>query len=103
MLADPAERRAALEATLAKAAKVAGGAIRPDPALVDEVLYLVEEPTAIAGEFERSNLGLRAEVVISEMRNHQRYFAVVDGQGRLQNAFVAVSVWSGWTAIGGER
>ena len=91
VLVDPAERRAALEASLAKAAKLAGGAIRPDPALVDEVLYLVEEPTAIAGEFERSNLELPAEVVISELRNHQRYFAVVDGEGRLRNTFVAVS------------
>jgi glycyl-tRNA synthetase beta chain len=91
VLADPAERLAALEAQLARAAKAAGGAIRPDPALVDEVLYLVEEPTGIAGEFEASNLALPAEVVISELRNHQRYFAVVDGEGRLQNRFVAVS------------
>jgi glycyl-tRNA synthetase beta chain len=91
VLVDPVERRAALEATLEKAAKAAGGAIRHDPALVDEVLYLVEEPTAIPGEFERSNLELPAEVVISEMRNHQRYFAVVDGEGKLLNKFVAVS------------
>jgi glycyl-tRNA synthetase beta chain len=91
VIADPVARRAALEATLARAAKAAGGAIRPDPSLVDEVLYLVEEPTAIAGEFERSNLELPAEVVISEMRNHQRYFAVVDAQGQLLNRFVAVS------------
>ncbi|HVO19039.1 MAG TPA: glycine--tRNA ligase subunit beta [Anaeromyxobacter sp.] len=91
VLADPVERRGALEAQLAKAAKAAGGAIRPDPALVDEVLYLVEEPTAIAGEFEVSNLELPPEVVVSELRNHQRYFAVVDGEGRLKNRFVAVS------------
>jgi glycyl-tRNA synthetase beta chain len=91
VLADPAERRAVLEAQLAKAAKAAGGAIRPDRALVEEVLNLVEEPTAIAGEFEASNLELPPEVVISELRNHQRYFAVVDGQGRLKNRFVAVS------------
>jgi glycyl-tRNA synthetase beta chain len=88
---DPAERRADLEAAVAKAARAAGGAIRPDPALVDEVLYLVEEPTAIAGEFEASNLELPPEVVISEMRNHQRYFSVVDGEGKLANRFVAVS------------
>ncbi len=91
VLVDPAERRAALHATLEKAARAAGGAIRSDPALLDEVLYLVEEPTAIAGEFERSNLELPAEVVISELRNHQRYFAVVDGEGKLANRFVAVS------------
>jgi glycyl-tRNA synthetase beta chain len=91
VLADPAERREALHATLAKAATAAGGAIRHDLALQEEVLFLVEEPTAIAGEFEASNLELPAEVVISEMRNHQRYFAVVDGHGKLLNKFVAVS------------
>jgi glycyl-tRNA synthetase beta chain len=91
VIADPAARRAALEKELARAAKAAGGAIRPDPALVDQVLYLVEEPTAIAGAFEKQNLELPPEVVISEMRNHQRYFAVVDGKGKLTNRFVAVS------------
>ena len=55
------------------------------------MLDLVEEPTGVAGEFERSNLELPPEVVVSEMRNHQRYFAVVDGQGKLKNRFVAVS------------
>ncbi|BDG06219.1 glycine--tRNA ligase subunit beta [Anaeromyxobacter oryzae] len=91
VLADPAERRAALEKELARAAKAAGGRIREDAALVDQVLHLVEEPTAIAGAFEESNLELPPEVVISEMRNHQRYFAVIDGKGRLTNRFVAVS------------
>jgi glycyl-tRNA synthetase beta chain len=91
VLVDPAERRAALVAELARAAKAAGGVLRPDEALVEQVLYLVEEPTAIVGEFERSNLELPAEVVISEMRNHQRYFAVVDRAGSLKNRFIAVS------------
>jgi len=45
----------------------------------------------VVGEFERSNLDLPAEVVISELRNHQRYFAVVDGKGGLKHRFVAVS------------
>jgi glycyl-tRNA synthetase beta chain len=91
VLADPVERRAALEAELTRAARAAGGKVRPDPALVEQVLNLVEEPTAVAGEFERSNLELPPEVVISEMRDHQRYFAVLDGKGRLKNRFIAVS------------
>lgn len=91
VLADPVERRAALEAELARAAKGAGGKVREDGPLVEQVLYLVEEPTAVAGAFERSNLELPPEVVISEMRNHQRYFAVVDGKGKLTNRFIAVS------------
>jgi glycyl-tRNA synthetase beta chain len=91
VMVDPAERRAAVEAGLAAAAKAAGGKIRPDEALVEQVTFLVEHPTAIAGEFEKQNLELPQEVVVSEMRNHQRYFAVLDGKGRLRNRFVAVS------------
>ncbi len=91
VIVDPAERRAAVEKELARACKRAGGVQRPDEPLVDQVTWLVEHPTAIAGSFEKSNLELPPEVVVSEMRNHQRYFAVVDGKGRLTNRFVAVS------------
>jgi len=91
VLVDPDERRAAVEKELSRAAGKSGGSLRPDEPLVEQVTWLVEHPTGIAGTFEKSNLELPPEVVISEMRNHQRYFAVVDGKGRLQNRFVAVS------------
>src|SRR5512133_754619 len=91
VIVDPAVRRALVVKELEAAAKKAGGKIRPDEPLVDQVLHLVEHPTAIVGEFEKSNLELPAEVVVSEMRNHQRYFAVVDAKGNLTNRFVAVS------------
>jgi glycyl-tRNA synthetase beta chain len=91
VLVDPDERRAAVEKELSRAARKAGGSLRSDESLVEQVTWLVEHPTGIAGSFEKSNLELPPEVVISEMRNHQRYFAVVDGKGRLQNGFVAVS------------
>jgi glycyl-tRNA synthetase beta chain len=91
VIVDPAVRRGLVVKGLEAAAKKAGGKIRPDEPLVDQVLHLVEHPTAILGEFERSNLELPAEVVVSEMRNHQRYFAVVDAKGNLTNRFVAVS------------
>jgi glycyl-tRNA synthetase beta chain len=91
VVVDPGVRRAAVEKELAQAARKAGGVLRPDPALVEQVTWLVEHPTGVAGSFEKSNLELPPEVVISEMRNHQRYFAVVDGGGRLLNRFVAIS------------
>jgi glycyl-tRNA synthetase beta chain len=91
VVVDPDERRAAIERERARAAKAAGGRVREDPELLDEVNELVEHPTAIWGEFERSNLELPPEVVISEERKHQRYFAVVDGKGALRNRFVAVA------------
>jgi glycyl-tRNA synthetase beta chain len=91
VMVDPAERRAAVEKGLAAAARRVGGTVRPDPSLVDQVTNLVELPTAILGAFEASNLALPPEVVISEQRNHQRYFAVLDGKGKLTNRFIAVS------------
>jgi glycyl-tRNA synthetase beta chain len=91
VIVDPVERRAAVEKELARAARKAGGSLRPDEPLVEQVTWLVEHPTGIAGTFEKSNLELPPEVVISEMRNHQRYFAVQDAHGRLVNRFVAVS------------
>ncbi len=91
VLADPDERRTAIEKQLAAAARKAGGRIRPDDALLEQVTFLVEHPTAVPGEFEASNLELPPEVVVSEQRNHQRYFAVVDEGGELTNRFVAVS------------
>jgi glycyl-tRNA synthetase beta chain len=91
VVVDPEERRASIERDLARAARDAGGRVRPDPGLLAEVTHLVEHPTAIWGEFERSNLELPPEVVISEQRKHQRYFAVVDGKGKLRNRFVAVA------------
>jgi glycyl-tRNA synthetase beta chain len=91
VVVDPVERRALVEREVAKAAKAAGGRALENPGLVDEVTNLVEIPTGIAGEFEKQNLDLPAEVVVSEMRSHQRYFAVVDGAGKLKNRFVAVA------------
>jgi glycyl-tRNA synthetase beta chain len=91
VVVDPAERRALVEKEIARAAKAAGGSVLDNPGLVDEVTFLVETSTAIAGEFEKQNLELPREVVISEMRSHQRYFAVVDRAGKLKNRFVAVA------------
>jgi glycyl-tRNA synthetase beta chain len=91
VVVDPVARRAAIEAALAAAARRGGGVPRADPELVEQVTYLVEHPSAVLGEFERSNLALPPEVVVTEMRNHQRYFAVVDGGGKLTNRFVAIS------------
>src|SRR5512142_1556043 len=91
VVVDPVERRALVEKEVARAAKAAGGKPLDNPGLVDEVTNLVESPTGIAGEFEKSNLELPREVVISEMRSHQRYFAVVDAAGKLKNRFVAVA------------
>ncbi|PZP86776.1 MAG: glycine--tRNA ligase subunit beta, partial [Azospirillum brasilense] len=62
-----------------------------DPALLDEVTGLVEWPVPLLGTFDASFLSLPPEVLISEMKVHQRYFALRDASGTLTNQFIAVA------------
>lgn len=62
-----------------------------DPALLDEVTGLVEWPVPLIGTFDASFLELPPEVLISEMKVHQRYFALRDAAGKLTNRFIAVA------------
>ena len=62
-----------------------------DPALLDEVTGLVEWPVPLIGTFDESFLSLPPEVLISEMKVHQRYFALRDSGGNLTNRFIAVA------------
>jgi glycyl-tRNA synthetase beta chain len=83
-------RRRVLELADA-AAKRAGGTLLHDDGLLDEVANLVEWPTAVLGSFDAKHLTLPREVLLSEMKGHQRYFAVVGAKGELLPSFVAVS------------
>ena len=85
------DRKAAVEKEVARAAREAGGVARPDDELLETVTGLVEEPSAVAGSFDKEFLQLPPEVLVSEMRGHQKYFAVQDDNGALLPAFVAVS------------
>jgi len=76
---------------LRSAAKEAGGKLLEDEALAEEVTNLVEWPSPVLGEFKDSYLDLPPEVLISEMKQHQRYFALIDAQGSLLPKFLAVS------------
>ncbi len=91
VVADVAERRSRLQRSVREAATRAGGVLREDEALLDEVTQLVELPCPVVGSFEERHLQLPAEVLVQEMRAHQRYFSVVDAQGKLLPRFVAVS------------
>ena len=84
-----ARRAAILEQTRALAASI-GGTIPEDAGLLDEVTNLVERPTALRGAFEERYLDLPREVLVTVMRDKQRYFPVEDAQGRLMPAFIAV-------------
>jgi glycyl-tRNA synthetase beta chain len=92
VLADWAERKQRIWEEVERAASEAGGEPLPDDDLLDTVTGLVEEPFGVSGQFDRSFLELPPEVLISEMRGHQKYFSVRDPKTqRLLPAFVAVS------------
>ena len=91
VVADIEARRKMVVDEVARAASAAGGDVLEDDALVDIVTNLVESPIATTGRFETEFLEVPKEVLITAMREHQKYFAVVDAAGQLLPAFVAVN------------
>jgi len=91
VVVDVAERRQTIRKALdAETRKVEGARWREDEALVETVTHLTEWPSVILGEFEREYLELPEEVLVTVMRDHQKYFAVEDAQGKLAPHFLAV-------------
>lgn len=90
VLARPEERRAKIEKELARAVKKGGLRVHPDAALLDAVVYLNEFPSVIMGRFDSAYLELPEEILITVMRDHQKYFAVEQRDGRLAPHFLAV-------------
>jgi glycyl-tRNA synthetase beta chain len=70
--------------------KVAGARWREDKTLLDTVVNLTEFPSVILGDFDSQFLQLPDEVLVTVMRDHQKYFAVEDASGRLAPHFLAV-------------
>ena len=87
---DPAERRAAVAAQVAALAAEAGASVPDDPALLEEVTNLVEQPVAIAGGFDPQFLALPPEVLVTVMKKHQRYFPL-RRDGALLPAFITIA------------
>ncbi len=69
---------------------VAGARWREDEGLVETVTHLTEWPSVILGNFEAEYLALPEEVLVTVMRDHQKYFAVEDANGKLAPHFLAV-------------
>ena len=70
--------------------QLAGVRVKPDPALLETLVYITEYPTPIVGCFDTQFLELPEEVLITVMRHHQKYFSVEDAEGGLAPQFVAV-------------
>lgn len=91
VLVDPNERKAMVLTEITRAAQEAGGHILPDAELVETVAHLVEYPHAICGTFDQKFLALPKDALITSMREHQKYFAVLDESGKLMANFIAVN------------
>ena len=83
--------RKALDRTTRAIQTIAGPRWREDEALVDAVTHLCEWPDVLLGNFEPAYLALPEEVLVTVMRDHQKYFAIEDGEGRLAAHFLAVT------------
>ncbi len=90
VIVDQNARRSMITAQIEEVAKNRGGIAEISDELLEEVLYLVEYPTALSGDFETKYLKLPPETVITPMRDHQRYFPVKNSAGELMPIFITV-------------
>jgi glycyl-tRNA synthetase beta chain len=91
VIVDVAERRQVIRKALDKVTRTVPGARwREDESLIETVTHLTEWPSAILGDFEQEYLALPEEVLVTVMRDHQKYFAVEDANKKLAPHFLAV-------------
>ena len=93
VIASFAERRAEIARQLQAAAEKVGGGVRPieDAALLDEVTALVERPNVLVCQFEQEFLAVPQECLILTMKANQKYFPLLDAEGKLTHQFLVVS------------
>ena len=90
VIAEHGKRADMIAEAAGEAAAQAGGTVRLDPDLLEEVNFMVEYPTAVVGHFDSRYLQLPDAVIVTVMSGHQRYFAVETSDGSLLPLFVAI-------------
>ncbi len=91
VVVDHEQRRRVIASQLADAARTAHGTLVDDDDLLEQATFLTESPFAVVGTFDRRYLALPGEVIMTVMKEHQGYFSLVDAQGAMLPAFIAVS------------
>ena len=89
-IVDQDKRKAIIDKGIQRVAEGIGGQIPEDEKLLTELTYLSEHPVPVAGEFDSDLLKLPKEVIITSMKEHQRYFPVQNEQGLLLPVFIAI-------------
>ena len=90
IMIDQDVRRETIRKQLTELAATKGATVVWDEDLLDEVTFLVEYPTALCGTFDESYLTLPSDCIITPMKDHQRYFPMVDSKGKLLPMFLTV-------------
>ncbi|GAB6069417.1 glycine--tRNA ligase subunit beta [Thiomicrorhabdus hydrogeniphila] len=91
VLADFEKRSARIEQQVNEVAQKTGGTAVIDADLLEEVTALNEWPTAVVGEFDVTFLAVPSEALVSAMAGHQKYFHMLDRDGKLMANFITVS------------
>ncbi|RII26527.1 MAG: glycine--tRNA ligase subunit beta [Geobacter sp.] len=91
VIPDPERRKEIIRRETHRVAKSTGGHLLPDEELLEQVTFLVEYPSAVAGTFSPEFLKVPKEVLITSMRSHQRYFSIVDANGNLLPGFITIN------------
>ena len=91
VLVDPDERRERIVLEVTDAARVAGGVARIDDGILEEVNGLTEWPKAVGCSFEREFLAVPQEALIATMEANQKFFPVLDTDGKLSERFIGIA------------
>jgi glycyl-tRNA synthetase beta chain len=91
VIIDPAERKKIISDASKKLASSVSASIIEDDGLLNHVAFLIEYPMPVLGTFPSDYLDLPGELLITVMKDHQKYFALENGQGGLTNHFIVVS------------
>ncbi len=90
VVVDPVERRELIWSQIQDTATAQGGIVFQDEGLLNELTGLVEYPCSFSGSFPRRYLDLPEPVLVTSMREHQRYFPVSNDSGELMPLFIGV-------------
>ncbi len=91
VIVDPLERKKRIEDEMIREGAKVSGRVVKDEEILNEVNFLVEYPVAFCGTFDHHFLSLPREILIHSMKEHQRYFPVLDDHGSLLPHFVCIS------------
>jgi glycyl-tRNA synthetase beta chain len=91
VMVDPEERKVVIQKGIEEALSSRNLQWLEDPDLLEEVAYLVEYPFVVMGAFDETYLSLPQEVLVTAMREHQRYFSVMHPDDTLAPYFIAVN------------